>query len=257
MSAPYYSDELVTLFHGDFREVDGWQSADVMVTDPPYGETSLEWDHWPAGWPTLVADFSSVAQMWCFGSTRMFLDRRGDFAAWKQAQDLVWSKPRGVGMTSDRFNRSHELVLHWYRGKWGDLYLDTPRVAAWNDRRPDRGLTRRGAAPDGNKVKPQGGAGVYVDDGKRLMQTVIDADQGAPINLLHPTQKPLAVLEPIIHYSCHPDGTIADPFAGSGSTLVAAKRLGRKAIGVELDERYCEIAAKRLAQGVLDFGASA
>jgi len=69
---------------------------------------------------------------------------------------------------------------------------------------------------------------------------------------LHPTQKPVSLMEWCIRFTTA-DASIADPFAGSGSTLVAAKALGRHAIGVELEERYCEIAARRLAQDVLDF----
>jgi DNA modification methylase len=67
----------------------------------------------------------------------------------------------------------------------------------------------------------------------------------------HPTAKPLALMRYIIEEPRTPDGIIFDPFMGSGTTLVAAKQLGRKAIGIEINEEYCQIAVNRLAQGVL------
>lgn len=70
----------------------------------------------------------------------------------------------------------------------------------------------------------------------------------------HPTSKPLAMVEDWIEKFTDRGAMVLDPFAGSGTTLRAAKNLGRQAIGVELEERYCEIIAKRLAQDVLPLG---
>jgi site-specific DNA-methyltransferase (adenine-specific) len=237
----YYEDDSVTLYLGDCREVLPLKDqVDAIVTDPPYGETSLEWDRWPNDWPLLIPSNS----MWCFGSMRMFLDRRDDFTGWKLSQDVVWEKHNGPGFTADRFRRVHEHALHWYRGDWADVYHDTPREFTGGKKtRVKRNQLDKGWYGDR-------GQSVDVRDGTTYVRSVIYARSMHSL-AIHPTEKPVGLLEPLVAYACPPGGTVLDPFAGSGSTLDAARSTGRRAIGIEAREDYCEAIARRLSQGVL------
>lgn len=236
---PYYQDDQVTLYLGDMREIlPALQlQADCIVTDPPYAETSLAWDRWPDGWPTLAASVAS--SMWCFGSMRMFLDRRDQFADWKLSQDVVWEKNTGTGFAADRFRRVHEFALHWYSGSWNAVHRDTPREAYLG---PDRGSATRGHIAHTGSI----GSQAWTDDGTRLRASVLRA-KNMKGRAIHPTEKPLGILDPLIRYACPEGGLVVDPFMGSGSTLDAARQCGRRAIGIEAHEPYAEAAALRLS----------
>lgn len=248
MTTPYYTDDTVTLYLGDSRELlpELGLQADLVCTDPPYGETSLAWDRWPVGWPAIAAGVAS--SMWCFGSMRMFLDRRDDFVAagWKLSQDIVWEKANGTGFAADRFKRVHETATHWYLGDWSTVHHDAPRTTYIGPNKHARARAAR--TPHTGTI----GAHHYEDDGTRLMRSVQFARsvRGG----LHPTEKPAGLLDPLIRYACPPGGLVVDPFAGSGSTLDAARQCGRRAIGIEADERYADAASRRLQNQVLAFG---
>jgi site-specific DNA-methyltransferase (adenine-specific) len=239
---PYYNHEGITIYHGDCRE-NGLMlgNCSVAITDPPYGETALAWDNTCKGWLALL----NAASLWCFGSMRFFLENREEFNGWRFGQEIVWEKQNGSGFCVDRFNRVHELCLHWYRGPWTDSHHDVPRITGGDG---TKSVRKRGQTPHRGTIGNTG----YVDDGTRMMRSVFRC-RNTHSSAEHPTQKPLELLRSLVEYSCPPDGTVLDPFMGSGTSLRAAKDLGRKAIGIEIEEKYCEIAAKRLSQEVLCF----
>lgn len=245
---PYWSDGTVSLYLGDCRDVLPALdvTADCVVADPPYASTKLRWDRWPDGWLDTAAELTS--SLWCFGTLRVFLQQRDQFTAaeWKLSQDVIWEKHKGGGFAADRFKCVHETATHWYRGAWGAIHQSVPRVAA----APGANTHTRRQRPDRSQyagsIKPH----TYVDDGMRLVRSVqrVQAGHGG----IHPTEKPIGILTPLIEYACPPGGLVIDPFAGSGSTLDAARQSARRAIGIEANEAYAEKAARRLAQLTLE-----
>lgn len=238
---PYYSDEAVTLYLGDAMELlqHPFAVADATVTDPPYGETSLSWDRRVEGWPGLAQGRS----LWCFGSLRSFMATGPEFAAagWQHSQEVIWEKHNGSSFHADRFKRVHELAVHFYKGPWADVYREVPTT-------PDatkRTVRRKRRPPHTGHIE----ASAYVseDGGPRLMRSVIYC-RSSHGSAIHPTQKPEGILRPLIEYAVPPGGLVLDPFAGSGSTGMAARELGRRAVLIEKDEQYAEVAALRLSQ---------
>lgn len=249
---PYYDDGQCVIYHGDCREVMsslcrgyGWPlgPAAVVVTDPPYGETSLAWDRWPDGWVAALPP--EVDQMWCFGSMRMFLDQRDEFGGWRFGQEVVWEKHNGSSFHADRFKRVHELATHWYQGDWSSLTINPVMVHDAIKRTVKR---KKGRPVHMGNIEAAPFASV--DGGPRLERSVIYV-RSCHGHAIHPTEKPIGIIEPLVRYSTNRGDLVLDPFMGSGAVLDAARQNGRTSIGIEADELYCEIAAKRLAQGVL------
>ena len=216
----YYQDDYITLYHGDCLEETEWLKADVLVPDPPYGMSYTDRQG-----VTIQGDDSLTARTEClnlWGNKPTLM-----FGTWKIArpqetkQVIIWDKWGGggtVGQTTSPWAYSHEEI--YLLGEW-------PKTVAG-------GRAREG----GNPSKVSG------------VLRVANYNTQAHEKPDHPTPKPVALMEQLLAKT---EGAIADPFAGSGATLLAAKNLGRKAIGVELEEKYCEIIAKRLSQNTFDF----
>jgi site-specific DNA-methyltransferase (adenine-specific) len=238
----------VRILHGDCRTVLAGLPAgtfDACIADPPYGDTSLEWDSRCEGWIEAVARvLKPAASMWVFGSMRFFMsDRiRAKLRAqgFKYSQDIVWEKQNGTGFHADRFRRVHEHAVMFYRGEWSEVYHQpqtTNDATARTVRRKTR-PTHTGHIEAGHYTS--------VDGGPRLMTSVLKVrnEHGRAI---HPTQKPLALVAPLVRYSVPPGGSLVVPFAGSGSDLIVAQAESLHALGVELCPDMAVKASNRVA----------
>lgn len=222
----YYQDDYVTLYHGNcITEHTEWTGADVLVTDPPYGVAFVSGQRkGAANFGLIAGDASSAlrdAAVAAWGDSRPAIV----FGSWRvpppvgERQRLIWAKDGTPGMGDLRM-------------PWGTSHEDIHVLGdGWS--REVAGVKRTGSVIRSSGVR--GGAA------------------GEENRWGHPTPKPVPLMERLI--AACPPGVIAEPFAGSGATIVAARGLGRRVIAVELEERHCETIAKRLDQGVLDFGA--
>ena len=219
---PYYQDEWVTIYHGDCRDVLPSMACDSVVTDPPYKlsqeySSSVDADNLVAvasiGWvaPLLL---EAVAPG---GIAAVFYDTRILPLALTTFQRSGW-----------RYLRNLTLYRRWGQASKTHGWMSTSDFVL---------LFQRPGAQE--KYYGDTFHDVYIKAGPE------------DVNTGHPAQKPADFVRQLVANLTPPDGTVLDPYAGSGTTLRAAKDLGRRAVGIEIEERYCEIAAERLSQGVL------
>lgn len=216
---------------------------DAAFCDPPYGDTSLKWDTICRGWiPALARVLKPNAGVWVFGSMRFLAPLFEEFESlgFRYSQDVVWEKQNGTGFHADRFRRVHEHAVMFYRGAWADVYHKTQRDGTFNT----HGTLHRKNAP---LHYGQSEANYEAEGGReRLTRSVLRVNNEHRRSI-HPTQKPVELLLPLVRYSLPPGGLAVVPFAGSGSECLAVRQAGGRAIGYEIDPDMAAKANARLA----------
>ena len=235
-------------------------SVDLIFSDPPYGTTDLKMDDGVVDfdWGALHADLKRVLKpngwFFCFFPARFVCNL---LAFWRHKFEYVCIKPRATPSTHNTVRPlyAHEILWALVQPdlrRPTDLYYDKAQLQ-FGEAYTRRRVVRR-ASEFGRASRVEWGDR-YTKTDRRQPTTVLRME---PKNIMprtqrtpHPTQKPLDLARTIVKAYCPPGGTVLDPFAGSGTHVLAAATQGRNAIGFELDPEYYRIARGRL-DGRLD-----
>jgi site-specific DNA-methyltransferase (adenine-specific) len=289
MTELYYQDDHVSLYLGDCLEVISELGAvDAVITDPPYNIGKAYWDTnpdylaWCKQWVGASIDaLHPGGAFWHFHSEPLVM---AEICRLAEALDH-----KLVSFVT--LDKSHWSLAKRYKNAGTQSfpaateYAALHREAVWARQirqvRQDRGMSSSdmdvlmspSRKPTGITYRWESADSVPADAEVARFKEMFGVDLIRPTfnnpdkitNVWrfdpprpngHPTPKPIELMERCVSTTTHHGQVVLDPFAGSGSTLVAAKNLGRRAIGIELDERYCEIIASRLSQEVLDLFAA-
>lgn len=267
---PYYSDGTVTIYCGDAREVLRIPSlrVDMTVFSPPYNVEIEYQDHHDA---MKWTEYRQLANDICDGVAVVQPHGR----TWVNVTPVVPTQAIPAGDHSGRGSNPRTSLLRIWdaaltasgHGIWDYVAWATPGRGpgcSWGSWESPAGPNMRGeweaiiAAHTGaswSRETPAAHKGQKDQQGDWISLTTnvwsVRPQSRGPETGNHPAPFPVELAERCIRLSTWPDEVVLDPFMGSGSTLRAAKNLGRKAIGIDVSERYCEIAAKRCAQEVL------
>jgi site-specific DNA-methyltransferase (adenine-specific) len=228
LPTPYYEADGITIYHGDCRDIlPALPPVNLVLTDPPYNEVNrtahgTRWrlDHG-------LSDSADVDIPWL--ARQLALTTTGSMYVWCSAEQL---SPLRTELIT--FGMSTRVGV-WHKTNPAPMNADVIWLSAIE-----------------LCVYAKHSGGTFTEHCASPVWTGPLHHRGAGIPNDHPTPKPEWLFKRLILASTNHRDVVLDPFMGSGTTLRAAKDLNRRAIGIEIDERWCELAATRLAQGVLD-----
>ncbi len=231
MTKPYYDHDGITIYHGDCRDVLTElpaSSVDLLLTDPPYGMA-----------------FSGQGEK----SAQANISADGVRQGIRVIRQALFE-------TSPLLKPDAHLLMFCHWNSYPDFYdaispyVKLRNALIWFKEMGGQGNIRSDYLRN-YEVIMYGARGEREINALSGFSAVLRGFTRPGNDRLHPTEKPISLLTYLTKRHCPADGLVLDPFMGSGTTLRAAKDLGRRAIGIEIEERYCEIAARRLQQSVL------
>ena len=258
LPTPYYEADGITIFCGDCREILPRRGpVDLVLTSPPYlnlRSYEMESFDWHSVVPIALASIHdsgktqiivNLGQVHTDGEVNpywMDLVFSMRSVGWKWKGMYIWDQMGGMpGYHGGRLAPTHELLFHFCVGK-ASIKKTKACIHAGTKQHGGHRLKT-------GEMKNKTQLGMPVSDCK-IMDSVVRIEREKGRDIGHPARFPVKFA---LEISSAFPGTILDPFMGSGTTLVAAKQLNRRAIGIEISEEYCEIAVNRLRQRVLDF----